>query len=101
MRSRTRLTSTINPSDKTGGTRPGAVGAGAHSSIPGGTARPARETKQTANPKPGTCTISNRDLRGAEPLRIGVAAITKVAFSREDRVQDVIRNFNADGFRCT
>src|SRR5690242_14738274 len=27
-----------------------------------------------------------------------VAAITKVAFTSEDRVRDVIRNFNADGF---
>ena len=31
-----------------------------------------------------------------------VAAIAKVAFTSEDRVRDVIRNFNADGFaRCT
>ncbi len=28
-----------------------------------------------------------------------VAAIAKVAFTSEDRVQDVIHNFNADGFR--
>src|SRR5690348_8713555 len=27
-----------------------------------------------------------------------VAAIAKVAFTSEDRVRDVIRNFNADGF---
>ncbi len=27
-----------------------------------------------------------------------VTAIAKVAFTSEDRVQDVIRNFNADGF---
>jgi transposase len=27
-----------------------------------------------------------------------VAAIAKVAFTGEDRVRDVIRNFNADGF---
>jgi hypothetical protein len=27
------------------------------------------------------------------------AAIAKVAFTSEDRVRDVIRNFNADGFR--
>jgi transposase len=27
-----------------------------------------------------------------------VPAITKVAFTSEDRVRDVIRNFNADGF---
>jgi hypothetical protein len=27
-----------------------------------------------------------------------VAGIAKVAFTREDRVRDVIRNFNADGF---
>ena len=27
-----------------------------------------------------------------------VAAIVKVAFTSEDRVRDVIRNFNADGF---
>ena len=26
------------------------------------------------------------------------AAIAKVAFTSEDRVRDVIRNFNADGF---
>lgn len=29
---------------------------------------------------------------------IDVAAIAKVAFTSEDRVRDVIRNFNADGF---
>ena len=29
---------------------------------------------------------------------MGVAAIAKVAFTSEDRVRDVIRNFNADGF---
>jgi hypothetical protein len=28
-----------------------------------------------------------------------VSAIAKVAFTSEDRVRDVIRNFNADGFR--
>jgi hypothetical protein len=28
----------------------------------------------------------------------GVSAIAKVAFTSEDRVRDVIRNFNADGF---
>jgi transposase len=28
------------------------------------------------------------------------AAIAKVAFTSEDRVRDVIRNFNADGFAC-
>jgi hypothetical protein len=27
-----------------------------------------------------------------------VAAIARVAFTSEDRVRDVIRNFNADGF---
>src|SRR5207248_9640491 len=30
--------------------------------------------------------------------RMDVAAIAKVAFTSEDRVRDVIRNFNADGF---
>jgi transposase len=30
--------------------------------------------------------------------RMGVPAIAKVAFTSEDRVRDVIRNFNADGF---
>jgi transposase len=29
---------------------------------------------------------------------MGAAAIAKVAFTGEDRVRDVIRNFNADGF---
>jgi hypothetical protein len=29
---------------------------------------------------------------------MGVAAIAKIAFTSEDRVCDVIRNFNADGF---
>ena len=29
---------------------------------------------------------------------IDVAAIAKIAFTSEDRVRDVIRNFNADGF---
>jgi len=29
---------------------------------------------------------------------MGAAAIAKVAFTSEDRVRDVIRNFNADGF---
>ena len=29
---------------------------------------------------------------------MGVAQIAKVAFTSEDRVRDVIRNFNADGF---
>ena len=29
---------------------------------------------------------------------MNVAAIAKVAFTSEDRVRDVIRNFNADGF---
>jgi transposase len=29
---------------------------------------------------------------------VSVAAIAKVAFASEDRVRDVIRNFNADGF---
>jgi len=29
---------------------------------------------------------------------MGVAAIAKVAFTSEDRVRDVIRNLNADGF---
>ena len=29
---------------------------------------------------------------------MGVPAIAKVAFTSEDRVRDVIRNFNADGF---
>ncbi len=29
-----------------------------------------------------------------------VAAIAKVAFTGEDRVRDVIRNFNTDGFGC-
>jgi hypothetical protein len=29
---------------------------------------------------------------------IDVPAIAKVAFTSEDRVRDVIRNFNADGF---
>ena len=29
---------------------------------------------------------------------MGVGAIAKVAFTSEDRVRDVIRNFNADGF---
>ena len=29
-----------------------------------------------------------------------VLAIGKVAFTSEDRVRDVIRNFNADGFGC-
>jgi len=29
---------------------------------------------------------------------IGAAAIAKVTFTSEDRVRDVIRNFNADGF---
>jgi Helix-turn-helix domain len=28
----------------------------------------------------------------------GVSAIAKVGFTSEDRVRDVIRNFNADGF---
>jgi hypothetical protein len=30
--------------------------------------------------------------------QMDVAAIAKVAFTSEDRVRDVIRNFNADGF---
>ena len=30
--------------------------------------------------------------------RVDAAAIAKVAFTSEDRVRDVIRNFNADGF---
>jgi hypothetical protein len=30
-----------------------------------------------------------------------VAAITKVAFTSEDRVRDVIRNFNADGWKAS
>jgi len=29
---------------------------------------------------------------------MNAAAIAKVAFTSEDRVRDVIRNFNADGF---
>jgi hypothetical protein len=29
---------------------------------------------------------------------MGVSAIAEVAFTSEDRVRDVIRNFNADGF---
>ena len=29
---------------------------------------------------------------------MGVPAIAKVAFTSEDRVRDVVRNFNADGF---
>src|ERR1700722_13492176 len=29
---------------------------------------------------------------------MAVAAIAKVAFTSEDRIRDVIRNFNADGF---
>ena len=29
---------------------------------------------------------------------MGVGAIAKVAFTSEDRVRDVIRNFNTDGF---
>ena len=29
---------------------------------------------------------------------MGVAGIARVAFTSEDRVRDVIRNFNADGF---
>jgi hypothetical protein len=29
---------------------------------------------------------------------MAVPAIAKVAFTSEDRVRDVIRNFNADGF---
>jgi hypothetical protein len=56
----TRLTSTISPSDTRGGGTPGAVGAGAYPGIPGGTARPPPEGKQTADLKPGTSTISNQ-----------------------------------------
>jgi hypothetical protein len=41
-------------------TQPGAVGAGAHPSTPGTTARPPAPTKQTLHPKTDTNAISNR-----------------------------------------
>jgi len=55
----TRLTSTNHSASTKGGT-PGAVGAGAHPGIPGTTARPSPESKQTTDLKSGASTISNR-----------------------------------------
>jgi hypothetical protein len=50
------------------------------------------------SPSSGDQAVRTNLIKVGSAQGMDVAAIAKVAFTSEDRVRDVIRNFNADGF---